>query len=339
MLTKPDLRDEGIYACLRDSYGLEVIAITFLPLGADFNTAVYSIAATNRMRYFLKLRRGEFSEASVTVPSYLARLGVKEIISPIPTNTGQLWASLDAYKAILYPYIEGSNGIETILSDKQWIELGSIIRGLHQAEIPSSLLKNVVKEEFSPKYRNCLKAFLKNLEKEIYVDAIATEMALFLRLKRDEINKLIDRAEHLAVELQRQSLEFCLCHADIHGWNLLIDKSNALYLVDWDALVLAPKERDLMFIGAGIWESGRTPSEEESLFYQGYRPVPINHDAIAYYRYERILVDIYEYCEQMLLPKNEEGADDKEQSLHYLQANFLPKGTIERAYDADKSLI
>jgi len=41
MLTKPDLKDEKIIACLHDNYGLDVAEISFLPLGADFNTAVY----------------------------------------------------------------------------------------------------------------------------------------------------------------------------------------------------------------------------------------------------------------------------------------------------------
>lgn len=40
MLTKPDLKDEKIIACLQEHYGLDVAEISFLPLGADFNTAV-----------------------------------------------------------------------------------------------------------------------------------------------------------------------------------------------------------------------------------------------------------------------------------------------------------
>jgi spectinomycin phosphotransferase len=109
-----------------------------------------------------------------------------------------------------------------------------------------------------------------------------------------------------------------------------IDREGALYLVDWDTIIRAPKERDLMFIGGGIWDSGRTPSEEEQLFYEGYDPTNINYDAIAYYRCERIIGDIGEYCEQIFL--SDEGGEDRIQSFEYLQANFLPRGTIERAY-------
>lgn len=68
MLIKPNLNDEEIIACLRDAHGLTVEKIAFLPLGADFNTAVYRITTSTKTDYFLKLRSGEFLEASVSVP-------------------------------------------------------------------------------------------------------------------------------------------------------------------------------------------------------------------------------------------------------------------------------
>ncbi len=104
-----------------------------------------------------------------------------------------------------------------------------------------------------------------------------------------------------------------MCHADIHGWNLLIDKEGALFVVDWDTVIFAPKERDLMFVGAGIGDSGRTPLEEEALFYQGYGHTNINQAGIAYYRYERVIEDIGVYCEQIFL--SDEGEGDRIQSF------------------------
>ena len=40
MLEKPALTDECLRDCLVNAYGLTVAEITFLPLGADVNTAV-----------------------------------------------------------------------------------------------------------------------------------------------------------------------------------------------------------------------------------------------------------------------------------------------------------
>ena|SRR3989338_2900173 len=120
MLIKPDLKDEAIIRCLQDNYGLNVEKISFLHLGYDFNTVVYRVTTSNKGDYFLKLRSGEFFEASVSITKHLADLGIKEVIPPLTTKTGQLWATLGVFKAILYPYMEGRNGVEVKLSEDQW---------------------------------------------------------------------------------------------------------------------------------------------------------------------------------------------------------------------------
>jgi spectinomycin phosphotransferase len=334
MLIKPDLKDEAIIRCLQDAYGLNVKNISFLPLGADFNTAVYRATTSSKVDYFLKLRSGEFFEASVSIPKHLADLGLKQVIPPLITKTGQLWINLASFKAILYPYIEGHNSVEAKLSDNQWIKFGATMKKLHSTDIPSAITNGVPRETFSSKWREKVKAFLKRIADEIFEEPIAAKMALFLKSKSSEILKLVEHAENLALHLQKQPIKYFLCHADIHGWNLLVDKEGAIYIVDWDTLILAPKERDLMFIGAGISDSGRPPIEEESLFYQGYGPTKTNQEAIAYDRFERIIQDIGEYCEHIFL--SDKGGEDRIRSFEYLQSNFLPNGTIEKAFQSDK---
>ena len=112
MLEKPDLPDDKIIACLQAEYGLRAAEIAFLPLGADVNTAVYRVIADDAAPYFLKLRSGVFDETSVALPKFLSDQGVAHIIAPLATSTGQLWANLDAFKVILYPFVEGRNGYE-----------------------------------------------------------------------------------------------------------------------------------------------------------------------------------------------------------------------------------
>lgn len=97
MLTKPDLKDEKIIACLHDNYGLDVAGISFLPLGADFNTAVYRVTTTDKTDYFLKLRSGDFCERSVLVPHHLKQIGMQNIIPAIATKTDECWTNLDDF--------------------------------------------------------------------------------------------------------------------------------------------------------------------------------------------------------------------------------------------------
>ena len=156
-----------------------------------------------------------------------------------------------------------------------------------------------------------------------------------MRAKRAEIADLVGRADRLAQVLRTRSPAHVLCHSDVHAGNVLIGVDDSFYIVDWDNPILAPKERDLMFVGGGQGFTGHTPQEEEMLFYRGYGETQIDPVALAYYRYERIVTDIAVFCEQLLL--SDAGGEDRAQSLQYLKSIFRPGGTIEIAYNSDRT--
>lgn len=335
MLEKPDLPDERIVTCLQNDFGLPLSQISFLPLGADQDTAVYRAITDDNSMYFVKLRRGAFNEIAVTLPKFLNDHGITQIIAPLASQTGHLWANLDPFKLILYPFVAGRNVYEVGLSDGQWGEFGSALRRIHDAAVPAALTSVIRRETYSSQWRNSVKISLARIGRDSFEDFIAIEVAAFMQSKRDEVNDLVQRADRLAQVLKMKSPEFIVCHSDIHAGNLHIGVGGALCIVDWDEPILAPKERDLMYVGGGLMGNWKSPQEEESLFYSAYGQVQIDPAALAYYRYERIIEDIAIYCEQLLL--SNEGGEDREQSLHYLKSNFLPNSTIEIAYRSDMS--
>jgi spectinomycin phosphotransferase len=90
----------------------------------------------------------------------------------------------------------------------------------------------------------------------------------------------------------------CLCHGDIHAGNLLFGE-NGLYIVDWDTLVLASKEKDLMYIGGGIGNKWNKNDDIEN-FYKGYgQEIEIDKKLIKYYRCKRIIQDIYYFIKEI----------------------------------------
>ena len=336
MLEKPDLSDEKIIACLQDEYGLPAVQVAFLPLGANQNTAVYRVFTDDGTSYFVKLRRGIFDEISVALPKFLSDQGIPQVIAPLPTKTGQLWASLGAFKLILSPFVEGHDGYEVDLSDRNWVDFGTALKTIHTVEVPPALISHIQRETYSPQGREIVKTFLKRVEKDVFDDAVASKLAAFVKARQAEILDLVGRAERLAKTLQARSPELIVCHSDIHAGNILIDGNDNLYIVDWDNPILAPKERDLMFAGGGQFGAMRTPQEEEILFYRGYGQTQIDPVTLAYYRYERIVQDIAVYCEQLFLTNA--GGEDREQALRYFKSNFLPNNTIEIACKSDQTL-
>lgn len=333
MLEKPDLSDEKLSTCLQNAYGLRVMQIAFLPLGADPNTAVYRAVTADSTAYFVKLRSGVFDELSVLLPKWFSEQGIAHIIPPLATQTGQLWATFGAYTVILYPFVEGRNGYEVTVTDRHWREFGTVLKQIHTAAVPSVLMQRLPQERYSAQGRESIKRVLAQIDDAVFTDPVAVDLAAFLKGKRAAILDLVERAEQRAQALQASAPPLIVCHSDIHAANLLIDANDMLYIVDWDNPILAPKERDLMFIGGGQFGNRRTAQEEESLFYQAYGQTQLDPVALAYYRYERIVQDIAIFCEQLLL--STEGGEDREQSLYYLKSNFLPNNTIEIAYRAD----
>jgi spectinomycin phosphotransferase len=343
MLEKPDLQDQLIISGLQEAYGLRVAQVTFLPLGADVNTAVYRLVTQVETAYFLKLRKGAFDETTVAVPQFLKAQGIRSIIAPLKTTTGQLWASLNAYKMILYPFIQGKNGYEIALSDHHWIELGVALKGVHTAQVPPALKRLIPRETYSAQWRESIKTFQALVERSSFDDPVAAKLAAFMKARQAEINHLVERAGQFGLALEACSPELVLCHSDIHPGNLLIGENDAgapseLYIVDWDNPIFAPKERDLMFVGAGM--GGYRPGgREEALFYRGYNrnrafgQTEVNPRALAYYRYERIVQDIAEFCKQLLLTV--EGGEDREQAYQYFTGQFLPNHVVEVACKTD----
>ncbi len=327
MLEKPDVSDKLLTSRLQEEYDLLVDELAFLPLGADENTAVYRVLTQVGTAYFLKLRKN-FDEIIVRVPLFLKKQDVPAIIAPVETKSKQHYADFGEYKIILYPFIEGKDGFERDLSDRHRRSLGAALKRIHTAQLPAALQRQIPQETYSPQWREILKTFQRQVENKMFEELTAAKLANFMKLRHEEISQLIKRAEQLASELPSKPLEFVLCHTDFHGGNILIHNDDELYIVDWDNPLLAPKERDLMFIGGGIdslWKTTRA----ESVFYQGYGKTEIDRTALAYYRYERIIEDLAVICQQLLL--TEKGGADRERSYGWFISNFEPGHTIEIA--------
>lgn len=327
MLEKPDLEDIKIIQCLQDEYGLTIVQVVFLPLGADFNSAVYRVVADDETPYFLKLRSGTFNDISVTLPHFLSEQGIAQVIPPIPTKTQQLWTTLESFNLILYPFIEGKNGVEVGLSERQWVDFGAALKRIHTIVLPETLKNRIPRDTFSPQWRDIMKAAFGQQNP----DPVAKKLAAFLKAKQDVILELVGRAEKLCIEVQARAPELVLCHSDIHGWNVLLAEN--VYLVDWDSPILAPKERDLMFVDGdigGIWFNAKG----DTYFYQGYGYSEIDRIALAYYRYERIIEDMAVTCQQIFL--TDAGGANREEEFRHLTNQFLPNGVIEQAYKQEQ---
>ena len=333
MLEDPLIPEALMIDRLQAEYGLSPIHVAFLPLGYDLRTAVYRVETTTGKSYFLKLRTGEFTPIGVTLPQYLSRQGIPGIIEPLTTCKGKLCGQLDQHVMILYPFIEGKDGYQVELSDQQWLGLGTILKRVHEIQLPDELNRQVSIEWYNPHWRESMIRFLDQVEREKFGDPISAKLAAFMLSQRETIRYIVSRAGELAELLKGQPINFVLCHNDPHPGNYLVANNGELYLVDWDDPILAPRERDLIFFDE---ETPDIHSKGSSVnrFYQGYGQVILNFIALAYFRFERIIVDLAEFCQQILLTRT--GDEDRQQAYIYFADSFLPGHDVERALKTDK---
>jgi spectinomycin phosphotransferase len=216
------------------------------------------------------------------------------------------------------------------LTSDQWIALGKVMKQIHEVDVPPSIQVIIRRENYSPKWREAVRALYTHIESEPSGDEIALKLIAFMKKHSETIHRLVDRAEQLSEQIQNRETQFVLCHSDIHGGNVLIDGAEFIYIVDWDDPIMAPKERDLMFIGGGVanvWNK----SHEEELFYRGYGEVEIDKVILAYYRHERIVEDIAVLGQQLLFT-SVDNEHDRMQSYKHFVAQFEPHGVVDIAF-------
>ena len=317
---------------IEQHYSIQLCEITELALGADINAKLYKATTTHGAMLFIKTRLNSEHSLSVTIPELLSEKGMQEIIPAIKTSYGKNAITFENISLSIFPFIKGENGFTRDLTNEQWVILGKSLRQIHNLQVPFSIRKQIPEEQFSSKWRNKLRSIYFLIESEQFVDELSLNLVEFIKKNRDTIQELIERSKSLAKELQTQELEFVFCHSDIHAGNVLIGDDERIYIVDWDSPIIAPRERDLMFIGAGVanvWNN----TYEEKLFYKGYGEIKINKRAISYYRYERIVEDIAIYCQCLLFEKH--SKDDRQVMNKHFFDMFKKNGVVDIALRTD----
>jgi spectinomycin phosphotransferase len=299
MREPPMLVDATLRAVLQTYYGLSISALTFLPIGNDAASFVYRVDTADGMSYFLKVRtRQGFRAASLLIPRFLYEQGISHIITPIPTMAQKLWAAVDDFVVTLYPFLNARTGTEAGLSAQHWHELGATLQRIHAGPLSADLQQLIPCETFVPWRRHVLDDLESFIASPDLVDRVQRKLSRFWQSHQDKIWEIVNRCDALADELRQASLPNVLCHADIHTWNILLDAEQQIWIVDWDETMLAPKERDLMFVIGGIAE-GLVSEQATASFLKGYGDAAIDHRALTYYRCAWAVQEMAAYAEDV----------------------------------------
>ena len=323
MLEKPELPDEAVVGGLHDAYHIDVSELEFLPVGNDSQAWSYSVQSGKR--YYLKMRREPASTYPLAVTRYLKSRGVREVVAPILTKTGRLMHRVETFALALFPFVEGRVAMDAGLATEQKTELGKILKRMHSMSMTPDLASIARTETFVPKWGRLVRSLDQELCDRRHTDLITRELAAGWCSRRKEILSIVERCEYLGGKLKRSSGAGVLCHGDIHAANILIDHRGELRIVDWDETVIAPKERDLMFISG------------DEVVMGGYGSTVIDPVAFAYYCYEWVVQEFGDNGERIVrLP----GLTDtvRRDALRQFLELFQPGDVVETAYAAGESI-
>src|SRR6266699_2709299 len=134
--------------------------------------------------------------------------------------------------------------------------------------------------------------------------------------------------EKLAEMLQRRSGPYVICHADLHARNLIRNRAGQVFVIDWDEVMLAPKERDFLFV--------RPPHADA--FFQGYGQVEIDWVALTYFLWERVVQDLIE-CTHNVCFRDDWAEETRAEAVQLLEVILAEdRGHIDAAYQASAHL-
>ena len=326
---QPSIPEECLRAFLQDQYDLYPITLEFLPRGKDYKAGVYRVVSDQSTVYLLKVTTRSLYEPGYLVPTYLSNQGITSVVAPVPTKSNALWTKLMDWTVIVYPFIDGDTSL-TGMTNEQWKEVGKIFKGIHQVRLSPEGCESLRKETFDPtEYVRWVRAFETQRLPSRYGGSVSERAILNSWVAHQStIYKVVTSLEKLAKVLQSRTFPYVICHADLHPANLIRDYAGHVYVIDWDEVMLAPKERDFIFI--------RAPQADA--FWEGYGQREIDWVALTYYLWERVVQDLIE-CTQDVCFRDDLGEETRAEIAQLFHKILAEEGgTVDAAYEASAHL-
>jgi spectinomycin phosphotransferase len=337
MSEQPRSIEEQLRTCLQDQYDLIPATVDFLPLGLDYTAGVYRVVSKCGTPYLAKVKSGVIYEPGYFIPSYLHNQGITSVVAPLATKNNSLWVQLENRTVVVYPFIDGDSSW-TGMTDEHWKRVGNTFSKVHQVALPPLGFDLLRKETFNTtEYVGWIRNFeSQHIQAQIGESDSERELRSAWITHQSVINKAIDSLEKLASVLQKRTFSFVICHADLHPANVLRESTGNVFIVDWDEVMMAPKERDFIFLNEesfyGLSGDSITP------FIQGYGTTEIDWNVLTYYKFERAIQDLIAYTEEALFKDDSAGEKTKANALQAFNELLEDGGEISAAYSAAKHL-
>lgn len=316
MITQPDFDEAQLKLRIEEEYGFAVLELRAVPWGET--SWGYAVEELGGQKYFAKVYpAAEVPEAPLALTNRLyADCHLENIVHPIVTRDKRLKTSFAGHALVLFNHVEGGNQRDHKLTVEEFRVLGRVLAKLHNATPQVS--DYAEKEHYETPFVRTYEKVLKEIAKEPgRGNEPQKELKKLLLPHLSRLEREVYSLENDRLKAQAVKPKFVICHGDLTSSNILVTPGHDLYLADWDAPLLAPKERDLVFL----------TGPKMMFVMQGYRTIidqgDVDDKVIAYYQHWRNVRDIAAYGNRILHTRQ-----DEDQSWHDLDELVLLLGEM-----------
>jgi spectinomycin phosphotransferase len=216
------------------------------------------------------------------------------VLGPIRDRTGQARPHVSPdWELSLFPFIEGRN---PDFGSAERTQVAEILGRLHAFRpIPDTAI------QWEPGwYQPELKQILANQLHRPWTGGPYGEQARSLFLStRSGIGRLLALSDRLVAQLANSDDPWVITHGEPHDGNTMLDTSGKMHLIDCDAVMFAPRERDLRLL---LYANHQRPQNlDNTAVIAAYQrtagPVQPRPFALELFRAEWHLIEIARYAE------------------------------------------
>lgn len=237
--------DTTVLAAVREHWLPEADAVEHLPVG--FGAWHWCASVAGRSALFVTLDRlagrhtPESLESAYRGAAALASSPLDFVLAPLPTVDGSITVGLDAARLSVTPWVDGTSGDGDLHDAGEARRTAEMVGALHTTQPPAGV----------PRWAPLVGADLPGL----IADRVAAPWGSgpYAERARAALGERLSDLErwvrrYLELAGRTDPARWVATHGEPHTRNQLRTTNGRTFLVDWESLKLAPRERDLRFL-------------------------------------------------------------------------------------------
>ncbi|KKI90397.1 hypothetical protein WQ54_20775 [Bacillus sp. SA1-12] len=301
------IKKDHLIQQIEDQYPIgKINSIYFLPKGEGGYG--YYIETESKKSFFAKVERTDKSTNFSVALSVTSALNYqhrkKYVVAPILTNSGKETIKINDKAISLFPYIYGDS-IYDLKNFNHYLEpISRLMADLHSVNY--KMFEHLPTEQFENPFEETIYKLLDiSSQYDSRTNDYKQKTALLFMSEREDLLAVLKKMKSMQMNLSTLLVEHVITHGDANFANILCDKEDLLFIIDWGEIKIAPVERDLM----NFIEVDGEPVDFKRFLtsYLIHRPHTIIHEGIfEFYLYRWCLQEIADYGSRILLENNSE---------------------------------